>query len=82
MVVDPYFSNIEKNKSKPRISWSWLRWLRWLLVYPLLGLAGCHMLMTGSPVPLSVWNRLISKMSRTGPHHSHGPHRSHFSTKW
>jgi hypothetical protein len=58
MVVDPYFSNIEKNKSKPRISWSWLRWLRWLFVYPLLGLAGCHMLMTGSPVPLWYTERL------------------------
>ncbi len=49
MVVDPEFLNIGKVKSKPRTGWSWVRWL---LVYPLLGLAGRHMLMTGSPIPL------------------------------
>ncbi len=49
MITDPEFSDIGKGKSKPRTGWSWVRWF---LVYPLLGLAGCHMLMTGSPVPL------------------------------
>jgi hypothetical protein len=49
MVVDPEFNDIGKNKSKPKTGWSWLRWL---LVNPLLWLAGCHMLMTGSPIPL------------------------------
>ena len=47
MVVDPDFSDIDKQK--PRSGWSWVRWL---FVYPLLGLSGCHMLMTGSPIPL------------------------------
>jgi hypothetical protein len=49
MVFDPEFSDIGKDKSKPRSVW---RWARWLLVYPLLGLSGCHMLLTGSPIPL------------------------------
>jgi hypothetical protein len=49
MILDPEFSNIGKDKSKPRTAW---RWARSLLVYPLLGLSGCHMLLTGSPVPL------------------------------
>jgi hypothetical protein len=55
MITDPEFSDIGKGKSKPRSGW---RWVRWLLVYPLLGLAGCHMLMTGSPVPLWYSERL------------------------
>ncbi len=55
MVTDPEFSDIGKVKSKPRTGW---RWARWLLVFPLLGLAGCHMLMTGSPVPLWYTERL------------------------
>ena len=55
MITDPEFSDIGKVKSKPRTGW---RWARWLLVYPLLGLAGCHMLMTGSPVPLWSTERL------------------------
>ncbi len=54
MVVDLDFSDIGKDKSKPR---TW-RWARWLLVYPLLGLAACHMLITGSPVPLWYSERL------------------------
>lgn len=54
MVVDPEFSVIGKDKCKPMTR----RWARWLLVYPLLGLAGCHMLMTGSPVPLWYTERL------------------------
>ena len=54
MVVDPEFSDIGKDKSKPKTR----RWARWLLVYPLLGLAGCHMLLTGSPVPLWYTERL------------------------
>ena len=54
MVVDPEFTDIGKNKSKPKTR----RWARWLLVYPLLGLAGCHMLLTGSPVPLWYTERL------------------------
>jgi len=49
MVVDPEFNDIGKNKAKPKTGWSWLRWL---LVNPLLWLAGCHLLMTGSPIPL------------------------------
>ena len=49
MVLDPEFPKIEEAKSKSPISW---RWVRWLLVYPVLGLAGCHMLLTGSPIPL------------------------------
>ncbi len=55
MITDPEFSVIGKGKSKHRTVWCWLRWL---LVYPLLGLAGCHMLMTGSPVPLWYSDRL------------------------
>jgi hypothetical protein len=55
MVLDPEFTHIEKDKSKPSTVWSWVRWL---LVYPLLGLAGCHMLMTGSPIPLWYSERL------------------------
>ena len=47
MAGDPEFNDVGKDKSAPGRPW-----LRWLLVYPLLGLAGCHMLMTGSPVPL------------------------------
>lgn len=49
MIADPDFSDIGKEKSKPRKGWPWARWL---LVYPLLGFAGCHMLLTGSPIPL------------------------------
>lgn len=55
MITDPEFSDIGKVKSKPK---SGRRWARWLVVYPLLGLAGCHMLMTGSPVPLWSTERL------------------------
>jgi hypothetical protein len=55
MVVDPEFNDIGKSKSKPRARGSWLRWL---LIYPVLGLAGCHMLLTGSPVPLWYTERL------------------------
>jgi hypothetical protein len=39
----------------PKAGW---RWIRRLLVYPLLGLSGCHMLMTGSPIPLWYTERL------------------------
>jgi hypothetical protein len=55
MIVDPDFSDIGKYKSKPRKVWPWARWL---LVYPLVGLAGCHMLLTGSPIPLWYTERL------------------------
>jgi hypothetical protein len=55
MVVDPEFSDVGKNKSKSRTGWSWLRCL---LVYPLVGFAGCHMLLTGSPIPLWYTERL------------------------
>jgi hypothetical protein len=55
MLVDPDFSDIGKGKAKPMKGWSWARWL---LVYPLLGPAGCHMLMTGSPIPLCYSERL------------------------
>jgi hypothetical protein len=55
MVIDPEFLDIGNNKSRARTGWSWLRWL---LVYPLLGLAGCHMLLTGSPIPLWYTERL------------------------
>jgi hypothetical protein len=54
MVVDPEFSDIGKDKSKPMTR----RWARWLFIYSVLGLAGCHMLMTGSPVPLWYTERL------------------------
>jgi hypothetical protein len=49
MNTDQEFSDIGEKKSKPRAGWSWARWL---LIYPFLGLAGYHMLLTGSPVPL------------------------------
>jgi hypothetical protein len=49
MVIDPDFNDIGKGKSKPSTGW---RWAGRLLVYPLLGLSGCHMLITGSPIPL------------------------------
>jgi hypothetical protein len=55
MIADPDFSDIGKVKSRPRKAWSWARWL---LVYPVLGLAGCHMLLTGSPIPLWYTERL------------------------
>ena len=55
MIIDPEFSDIGKAKSKPRTAWSWARWL---LIYPLLGLAGYNVLMTGSPVPLWYIERL------------------------
>ncbi len=55
MITDPEFSDIGKDKSRYRTGWSWARWF---VVYPLLGLAGCHMLMTGSPVPLWSTERL------------------------
>ena len=55
MVVDSEFSDIGRNKSKPRTGWFWARWL---LVYPLLVLSGCHMLLTGSPIPLWRTERL------------------------
>ena len=55
MIVDPDFSDIGKGKSRPRKVWPWARWL---LVYPLVGLAGCHMLLTGSPIPLWYTERL------------------------
>jgi len=55
MVFDPEFTDIGKDKHKPRTGWSSLRWL---FVYPLLGLAGCHMLLTGSPIPLWYSERL------------------------
>ena len=55
MISDPDFSDIGKDKSKPRTLW---RWVQWLLVYPLLGLSGCHMLLTGSPIPLWYTERL------------------------
>jgi hypothetical protein len=55
MIADTEFSDIGKNKSNPSTVW---RWARWLLVYPLVGLAGCHMLLTGSPIPLWYTERL------------------------
>jgi hypothetical protein len=55
MYADPDFSDIGKDKSKPRKVWPWARWL---LVYPLLGFGGCHMLLTGSPIPLWYTERL------------------------
>jgi hypothetical protein len=53
MVVDSDFADVTKSKSMTR--WSWLRCL---FVYPLVGLAGCHMLLTGSPIPLWYTERL------------------------
>ena len=55
MITDPEFSDIGKDKSKPKTGW---RWLRRLLLYPLLSLSGCHTLMTGSPIPLWYTDRL------------------------
>jgi hypothetical protein len=55
MVVDPDFNDIRKDKSKPRTAW---RWAGRLVVYPLLALAGCHMVRTGSPIPLWYTERL------------------------
>jgi hypothetical protein len=55
MIVDPDFSDIGKAKTKARKGRSWARWL---LVYPLLAFAGCHMLLTGSPIPLWYTERL------------------------
>ena len=55
MIVDPDFSDIGEGKSKPKTARSWARWL---LVYPVLGFAGCHMLLTGSPIPLWYTERL------------------------
>ena len=55
MVTDPEFTDIGEAKLKSPTSW---RWARWILVYPLLGLAACHMLMTGSQVPLWYSERL------------------------
>jgi hypothetical protein len=55
MIVDPDFSDIGTCKSRPRKVWPWARWL---VVYPVLGLAGCHMLTTGSPIPLWYTERL------------------------
>jgi hypothetical protein len=49
MVIDPEFTDIGEAKSKSQTPW---RRVRWLLVYPFLRLAGCRMLMTGSPIPL------------------------------
>jgi hypothetical protein len=60
MYADPDFSDIGKDKSKPRKVWPWARWL---LVYPLLGFAGCHMLTTGSPIPLWYTERLDRPVS-------------------
>ena len=55
MVNDPEFLDIGKGKSKRKIRWSWVRCI---FVYPLLGLSGCHMLLTGSPIPLWYTERL------------------------
>ncbi len=49
MIHDPDFGYDQK--SKPPVGRRRRWWRRWLL-YPLLCLSGCHMLMTGSPVPL------------------------------
>ena len=49
MVFDPEFTDVGKTKTVPGCR----RWrLRWAIVCPLLALSGCHMLLTGSPVPL------------------------------
>ena len=55
MVVNLEFNRHWEEPSKPRGEW---RWVGRLFVYPLLGLAGCHMLMTGSPIPLWYTERL------------------------
>jgi len=49
MFLDSGPAEIGAAKSKSPTSW---RWVRWLFVYPALALAGCHLLMTGSPIPL------------------------------
>jgi hypothetical protein len=49
MIHDPEFGYDQESK---RPVGRRRRWWRRLLLYPLLCLSGCHMLMTGSPVPL------------------------------
>jgi hypothetical protein len=49
MAFDPYFGEIGRPEQAPAPRH---RWLRRAFLYPLLAFSGCHMLMTGSPVPL------------------------------
>ena len=60
MVIDPYFTDSGKTKAVPyRCRWR----LRGARDYPLPALSGCHMLMTGSPVPLWHIERLDHPVS-------------------
>jgi hypothetical protein len=55
MVADPYFSREPMTKPAPRPRGPWIGRI---LLIPLLTFSGCHMLMTGSPIPLWHIDRL------------------------
>jgi hypothetical protein len=62
MVVDPYFSPEPMAKPGTRRRASWLGRI---LLFPLLALSGCHMLLTGSPIPLWHIERLHDPVTVT-----------------
>ena len=49
MTPDPYFTEVGKLRSVPASGW---RWIKYIVLVPLLLCSGCHMLLTGSPIPL------------------------------
>jgi hypothetical protein len=49
MTPDPYFTEVGKSQSAPA---SGCRWIKRIVLVPLLLFSGCHMLLTGSPIPL------------------------------
>jgi hypothetical protein len=49
MTPDPYFNEVGKSQSVPASGW---RWIKRIVLVPLLLFSGCHMLLTGSPIPL------------------------------
>ena len=61
MVVDPFFSNDPPKPVRGRRGW----WIKRIVLYPLLTLSGCHMLLTGSPVPLWHIERLNNPIAVT-----------------
>lgn len=62
MPEDPYFDGDPIKKAVPS-RWWW--WTGRLVLYPLLALSGCHMLLTGSPVPLRHVERLHDPIAVT-----------------
>lgn len=62
MVADPYFSLEPMAKPVPTRR---RRWLGRILLIPFLTLSGCHMLLTGSPIPLWHIERLHSPVAVT-----------------